>query len=772
MKKSIAIMLALSIFVSIFIYSSSAAGNVVYAGEADGAGNGTYLNPYPSFYTALQNVNDGGIIYIKGGESAFANALQDDGPLVIDKSITIATAPEDSEKGVLITRTSGIILGADVTFDNVDIGLASKYHNAIFANGHKLTLNSVKQYQGHRGIHIFGGGVFGNSTPAGTKGEIIISGQCKLENIYAGSMNTAYNGDVTITVNGVTGNSIGACYGASAVEAAVDRNDWFDLTEPDAPAPQFANGSVNGDVTFNITHSAGRLIDGRGCNKSTVNISASSDVRMVGTAINYIDELNIMSGVFEPSDLVYDSAPDISVSANATLDLTNIENPSANNFNGGGTVVLSLEACFEIFGVINGTTNLAVGGVYNGTSGIATKDHIYILSHTKADEDSFAYNPYISQYDYYIASDGFNWYITSDEPEALPLSSMAFTSSNYSFTEQEANNYSASLIVNAEGAEPDESFSMYDLVYTVVYNNNTYVSETNYDYYGVAEIEELGMVFSISYDDYTDENGRVFARINIEKPDFSQKDIKAGVYEITASYGEISASTVLSVNHYFENGECSYCGEKEEVISCTISNNKVMKGGYLDFSAQVKADTDYIKIVKEFTLKGGSHKTISAIYSKKSTAVSIENNKWIIHNRFTYTGYDDAVEMLCTVYYKDGTEYKAISSFSVLAGTSEDALKKHPDYDSFTIISASAPQGEHKEGYASITVVTTDDCSKVRIGNGEKYTTYQTTSKNATYTDSNGIRTWQINYKFPSEAANYTAQARGSRWGEAKEFTY
>ena len=208
--------------------------------NSDTSGDGSRENPYNRFEDAVANVADGGTIYILSG-GAFINVREEAGisPYVIDKNVTVRSA--GSGQAALTVRAAGLVMGANVTFENVTLGFANKYHSGIFANGHALTLKNVARSGGSRLVHVFAGGV---KLPGGwvgaapiSGGSITISGEkTHLGNIYAGGMNAGQNGSVAIGITGSKNIELGDVYACGAQEPDLDLDNMFDLTEP--PDPQ------------------------------------------------------------------------------------------------------------------------------------------------------------------------------------------------------------------------------------------------------------------------------------------------------------------------------------------------------------------------------------------------------------------------------------------------------------------------------------------------------------------------------------------------------
>lgn len=220
---------------------------------------------------------------------------------------------------------------------------------------------------------------------------------------------------------------------------------------------------------------------------------------------------------------------------------------------------------------------------------------------------------------------------------------------------------------------------------------------------------------------------------------------------------------------------------------CSISAQKVIKGSYLDWSIITTTDVDAVKFVTTYKLSDGTSKVITLSYGSNTTSqnVTVTDNGdarlWSVAQRFTYSGTDTCVKQSVTVSVRQGGVWQVYSSEPLqvaVYSTRTDMASESKAYTPFTLVSVSGPASVKSGSRASVTIVTTDDCSKVRIGYKTadgiiKYTTYQTTTaSNVTYTDSNGLRTWTISYKaLPSSDGTYYVNARGSAWGQGQSFT-
>ncbi len=217
--------------------------------NSSNSGDGSAESPYNRFEDAVAQVADGGTIYIKSDKGAFLNDVGGNLPFLIDKNVTIKPV-DGANNATLSVRSAGIILGADVKFENITLDFANRHHDSIFANGYTLDLINVARNNGTREIDLFAGGLYDvNGTqvhPSGNNGVINVETngnfgagnlESKFGNIYAGSMNGAFNGSAEINVSRKDSSKkliIGAIKASGALESKVGDN-FFDGVEPLPP---------------------------------------------------------------------------------------------------------------------------------------------------------------------------------------------------------------------------------------------------------------------------------------------------------------------------------------------------------------------------------------------------------------------------------------------------------------------------------------------------------------------------------------------------------
>ena len=357
------------------------------------------------FHSALAAAQDGDIIQVSG--SFVVNPPQSNNDsLVIDKAVTI-------QGGSLTFWYAGILLGADVTFKDITLGLASNMRNAILANGHTLTLENVQRESIGRHIHLFCGGQTGATQGAlsdakqGSHGKIILKGNTNLglANIYAGSISTdgtnnAFTKPATVTIDSsFRGQPIEHIYACGALQTPTSENDWFDYEhEIDPPCPYPGNFKVSGTVTFNLYQDRVGKVEGDtgiGGQFATVNYKGS-DYLNDTLMLSQIGGLNVESGNLQPRTgeatrhqgtganglpkrtVTWSARPNTScfgsanapltIAGGATLGLQKLGNVTAGNFTGGGNLVLGQSQKLTVAGTVSGTTTVGIGSIFNGHS--------------------------------------------------------------------------------------------------------------------------------------------------------------------------------------------------------------------------------------------------------------------------------------------------------------------------------------------------------------------------------------------------------------------
>ena len=397
------------------VYTSITGGNHAHTGD------GSYANPYNLFDDAVKNTMPGGTIIIKN--KAFLNTLNETGslPYIIDKNITIKSE-DPNNPAMLQVRAGGIVLGGDVTLENVNLNFENKVHDAIFANGHTLTLKNVLRANGSREVDLFGGQLYDTQTKQpyaadkkGSKSKILIQmddpklaqySSVHFGNIYAGSMNGSFNDDVTITIeskNYTANKFIGKVYASGAEEA--DPGNMLDVKEPAPPKADAAKYTVSGTVDLNfdclplrLSGSEPMLIDGNTGNGGKTNLSVSVSSPTSNLELKNLSGLTVKKGTIQPKDTSTSNFETITIEQGAELDLSKLSSPITTNTLSGqqGTLTLKKDGSMTVNSTFDGKLNFQTEGAWNGASGIVTADHTYVT--VPADSSgTFDFTPHQAQ---------------------------------------------------------------------------------------------------------------------------------------------------------------------------------------------------------------------------------------------------------------------------------------------------------------------------------------------------------------------------------------
>ncbi len=381
-----------------------------------------------------RNVQDGDTIILDA--EPYVNAgSSDSNPQVIDKRVTI----QSGKANTIHFRSAGIVLGADVTFNNVVLSFQNRIRNAIMANGHTLTLNNVTKNYGTRDIHLFCGGLTGYNVSAasGTHGQIIIQGKTSLGNMYAGSLSSngasnTYGNNATITIDSSATGKMGKIYASGAKEFLVDPNQLLNPNyEPDPPAPDAQQYPVTGNVAINLYQNVSSTVDGTTGGSSNAKVTYNGNDYLNSTlTVTNIGGLTVATGNLAPakgSSLSVDNA-EISVSANARLSLVNFnEKLTTGNFTGGGTIILAHRQAWTINGTVGGaTTKIGIGDIWNDAStNIPKMNHTYIAS-ANSNDVSFQLVPHQMNPDQILQRDASGaWTVGTADKSGLKIKNIS-----------------------------------------------------------------------------------------------------------------------------------------------------------------------------------------------------------------------------------------------------------------------------------------------------------------------------------------------------------
>lgn len=589
MKKSTAkhilIFLMLTLVLSVVAFNHQekdckAAGKIIYTAmtgsSSSNTGNGTKSNPYNLFETALANATDGDTIYILE-PMGFLNA-SDNSPCIINKSITIK-----GDGTLFMVRASGIVLGADVTFDNVVLSFGSRYHDGIFANGHTLTLNNVSCESGARKVDVFGGGLYINGmnvTPSGNEAQIIMSGGGEnFGNIYAGSLNGDYTGNVTIFLTSLKSASNSSVNVSGADEPYVNLDDLFNLEEPAAPTAN-KNHTISGNVNITMSNCNITKIE-----QPAYGVSAACNLT-IQTNGAYIGNLQILNmdlitvkggGTLAPT--ACSSGTSVVLDGGSGLDMSYVSTPIlaglTSQNSASNKLILEQEQYLEITDSLSGSFVFETADGYNGHSGMANYDFVYIRLAIGATSTNAAFSftcipgmemtlDKVSNYTVQGNTYPVVWK-TSEEPEYYPfaINGLEFINPTITVTQKEfANSPVFYANVTAQVPAENQYFDLVPMRYEITYNNVTYQVEAEFDGISyVADVPALHMsLMAYSYMEFEDAGINVYTYVDGSNNALVYPSI--GVYKIVVlplSEGEQITKTIKLIitdeNGYYPEEE-------------------------------------------------------------------------------------------------------------------------------------------------------------------------------------------------------------------------
>lgn len=389
---------------------------------------------------AVMNAGPGDVIQLSQSFGLQASSGKED-PWIIDKNVII----RGSQGIELSLRRSGIILGADVVFEDIAFNFTTSTRNAIIANGHTLTLNNVKTADNAYSFNLFCGGLLTSSYESfdlpetGNDGQIIINGKTNLQgssnacgdgNIYAGNLcmgnmggegatddsgPNQFNGNASITINADKDSNLGSIYACGAKQYAPNPGQPGKRTDADA-----SKYTVTGTVTITGNN---RLPDVEGGGSSATNVVYRGDGNPSESTFVGISSLSVETGNLALTvNSQFENNGNLSVASGAKLDLTKADGMNLNigNFSGnGGFLFLNQDQTLKITGQVTGTTKVAIGGTNHDntqSSKLPSIGYTYIVA-PKSNNDSFELLPYSTQPNMTLVRDSKgNWTASSNGP--------------------------------------------------------------------------------------------------------------------------------------------------------------------------------------------------------------------------------------------------------------------------------------------------------------------------------------------------------------------
>ena len=465
----------LALLLSLLPTSALAAGQTIYT-QTGAGGDGSSARPYANFEQALAAAKDGDTIVVRGKSTLNEKENGATIPCVINKAITIQG---EGDSAALNVRTAGIVLGADVTITNIELNFANKYHNAIFANGHRFTAINVTRGSGSRVVHLFAGTIgaatgLNFTATAGTNAAFTLQNS-EFGNIYAGSV--ADNSSVRMNVDISNSKAIGNIYGSGAQEKTVSEDDWFDMIEP---APPVADTTYAADdATVTVDGSAALTVDGSGAKSMNVIVNGGKNRQMT---LKGVTALTAQGGQVKVASI--NENAHVTLLDSAELDIsgattgTDVKLATLTSSNGTGKLILGKSHLLTIDSTMKGTFALETPDSFQNASGEAEYDHTYIKAFIAKDA-TVNFTPHSTQSTMQlvkIPGDGTAW--TTWKTTAAPtvpdtVSKFETTASSVSTDSDALQNGGITIPVTWESSNPDSPFKSLSAIpfhYAVTYN--------------------------------------------------------------------------------------------------------------------------------------------------------------------------------------------------------------------------------------------------------------------------------------------------------------
>ncbi|MDE7004373.1 MAG: S-layer homology domain-containing protein [Oscillospiraceae bacterium] len=509
----------------------------------------------------VENANDGDIIEISG--TCMTNDTNSNAPWVINKKVTIRGATTDAS---LNLRSGGIILAADVTFENLELAFPNRVRNAIMANGHTLILRNVtRSKSANNDVHLFCGGATGLAIAAqpGGHGNIIIENCPEMGNVYAGSIST--DGDpnessIPATVTMIGTSKAGDFYACGALETYVPGDEMLNPNyEVAPPKPSTERFRVTRDVTFNLYYTSTSMVDGAtGGDKNAAVVYTGKGNLNDGLTLDNLSSLTVGSGEeLKPKTGSSLDGAELVVPASSVLHLTNLTNPVFAGLQGGGDLVLDQNQTLTINGSVSGKTRIGIGNIFNGASTTAPAlGHVYVSAPQSADGD-FELICQGNNLDIKLVRDSSgDWTAQKDSPEEKPPSKLvSLAPGNVQLTSEESADSAIdgiSIPLNTVYTGDELSIDTIPLIIHVKDNGETQVSQD--EAYGYCyETNDL-RIFTGDTGGGNGEELWVYSKLN-NGPD--PAPVPDGVYQFeitvpgayTASGKNLSTSCTLTVGN-------------------------------------------------------------------------------------------------------------------------------------------------------------------------------------------------------------------------------
>lgn len=184
---------------------------------------------------------------------------------------------------------------------------------------------------------------------------------------------------------------------------------------PEFPTANAKFFPVNGSVSVGLNNTGLKSVYGTTGGIKGTSVSVSSEF-LYSCALDNISALTVEKGSFKPYSV--NNGADITIKDGAMLDISDINTLEANNFYGGGILVMSDNGLLTINGECSEETEFRTNGGGRYNSYIVQPERMYIK--TNSGDGTFTFNPYYTQQGMTFDKKSDGWY-TSAAPEFEPV---------------------------------------------------------------------------------------------------------------------------------------------------------------------------------------------------------------------------------------------------------------------------------------------------------------------------------------------------------------
>ena len=355
---------------------------VVYLEDGEGVegiGDGSIDKPYQNIRTALEKIQNGDTLKIKGTVQYTKYKQDNNGaalPLEIDKAITI-----EGEAGAVLSVNAPIQLKANVNFKNLNLELVPEVSlgrsttkssekilgtfiersATIYVNGNELTLDNVNTRVGKNPNqyndrpYISGGSHKSSTAPTGKSVINIINSndETRFSGIYAGDYNKDVTLNVDINIDGkarVTDNKIYTGGYNKNLNGTVNIN----LSGKSNTITRFDNANHNGEINVNLEQNA-FVYNFDATNINNLTLEENSKIILSKDATFNVNNVVLKNDA--TIDFREMTENNLTVKGNFTGEAITDSSKK------GGIVVLGRSQVLDINGQLSGTTRLSHSNV-------------------------------------------------------------------------------------------------------------------------------------------------------------------------------------------------------------------------------------------------------------------------------------------------------------------------------------------------------------------------------------------------------------------------